>query len=133
MKKILYLMLFLTSTIAFSQSDEDFSYVTSDVKNNDYYVYIEKTNYSTVDAWIKKVEPIKTIKNKKGKIVKTGGGHTLQFIQMNCSEREFDIKESITYNKNGEVVSSNDYPSYNNKVVPGTVMAGILKAICNTD
>lgn len=124
---------FLISNLGFSQSDSDFRYATSDTKGGDYYVYVEKTEYGSKEIWIKKIEPEKTIKNKKGKYIKTGGRHTLSFVIINCSNREFDVKQRITYDKTGNVVENNDFPSYGNKIVPGSVMSGIYDFVCNNE
>jgi len=124
------LVFLLIFSLSFSQSDEDFEYAAKDVNGSEYYVYIEKVNYSTKDVWIKVTKPLKTIKNKKGKYVKTGGGYTLTFMTINCDERKFDIMESHTYDKNGNVISNDDFPSYNNKVVPGSVMSGVFSFTC---
>lgn len=129
-KFLLSILFILIFNFSFSQSDDDFNYAASDNKGNDYYVYIEKVNYSTKEIWIKKTDPIKTIKNKKGKYVKTGGGYTLSFLIVNCSDKEYDSKQTIKYNKSGDVVDSNDFPSYSNKVVPGSVMSGIFDFVC---
>ena len=131
MTKLFYLTLFLLMfNFSFSQSDEDFTYSTSDKKGCDYYIYIEKVNYSTTEVWVKRIEPLKTVKNKSGKYVKTGGGYVLQFMIINCSDREYDVRNRISYDRNGNVVESDDYVSYNNKVIPGSVMSGVFDSVC---
>ena len=131
-KKLFFTLVFsLFCTLSFSQSDEDFKYATSDVNGSDYYVYIEKVNYSTKEIWLKVVKPTKKVKNKKGKYVETGGGHTLSFMTINCNEKKFDITETHSYDKNGNVIRNNNYPSYDNKVVPGSVMSGVFSFACS--
>lgn len=134
MKANFYFSVFflLLSHLSFSQSDEDFSYATSSKDGIDYFVYIEKTEYDgSKSIWVKSTKPIKTIKNKKGKTVKTGGGKTLTFMKIDCSERTFDILETIEYDKSGNVVKSyNDY-SYGNRIVPGSIMTGIHGYVCD--
>ena len=132
MAKFFFFSIFLLmSNYGFSQSDNDFLYARSDTKGGDYYVYIEKAEYGSKEIWIKKTEPLKTVKNKKGKYVKTGGGHTLQFVIIDCSNRKYDVKQRITYDKSGDVVDNNDFPSYDNKVIPGSVMSGIFDFVCS--
>ena len=133
MNKIIFILtLFLASTTTiFAQSDEEFTYATSDKQGDNYYVYIESTESNYSKVWIKSITTEKSYKNKKGKLVKTGGGKTMTFVKINCSDREYDSIESTTYNKSGSVINYRDYPIYNEKVIPGSVMSGIFRTVCN--
>ena len=116
--------------LSFAQSDEEFIYSTSDVQGSKYYIYIENKESGNDKVWIKRLDPEKTIKNKNGKIIKIGGGSTLNFVKINCSDKEYDQIEKIVYSKSGGVISSNDYHSFGNKVIPGSVMSGIFNSVC---
>ncbi|TRX12510.1 hypothetical protein FNW11_02950 [Flavobacterium gawalongense] len=133
MKKLFLIMFFFMTTFSFSQSNDNFTYLctVSDNKESEYYFYIEKVNYNSKEVWIKKIEPEKTVKNKKGKYIKTGGKEILQFMSINCSEYEFDVKQTISYDRNGNVIKNDTSQNYGNKVVPGSVMAGIFEGVCS--
>lgn len=116
-------------TTTFAQTDE-FNFIGSTNDGDEYYVMIHKTNDYSTEIWIKKVEPIKTIKNKSGKMIKVGGGHNLTFATLRCDDLSYDLGESITYHKNGNVKDSDTIDSFNNKVVPGSIMSAVFKYVC---
>jgi hypothetical protein len=118
--------------LSFSQLGENFSYATSGTDGTDYFVLIEKVTDSSKEVWVKKINPTKTVKNKKGNYIKTGGGHSMTFIIIDCSEKKYDIKERIAYDRNGKVIRNDDFPVYENRIVPGSVMSGIYNFVCNT-
>src|SRR6218665_908345 len=102
MKKLFYLTFFiLIYNFSFSQSNDNFTYLSlvSDNKGSEYSFYIEKEYYSSKEVWIKKIESEKTVKNSKGKYIKTGGKQILQFMSINCSEYEFHVKQTISYDR----------------------------------
>ena len=134
MKELLLFFIFtLFSNYSYSQSDENFVYIGSNTENFKHYVYKEKVNSLSIDAWIKTIEPTKTVKNKKGKYVKTGGRYSLTFVSMNCSTREYDITQEVTYNIDGKVISSNDFPKYGKKVIPGSIMTSVCDYLCSEE
>ncbi len=75
MIKNLYILLsiLLFVNVSYSQSNEDFNYVTTSIDGVEFYVYIEKDTDYTKEIWVKGLTPTKTIKNKKGKYVTVGG------------------------------------------------------------
>lgn len=135
MKTKLYSTIALLSffNLCFSQSDEAFSYAASGTDGADYFVLIEKVSDSSKEVWVKKSNPTKTVKTKKGKYIKTGGGHSMTFFIINCSEKKYDIKERIVYDRYGKVTSNDDFPVYENRIVPGSVMSGIYNFVCNNE
>ena len=135
MKKTLFTLLFLiVSCHTFSQSDNDFQYVTSSQSGKEIYIHFEKDNYGTKEFWLKMTEPVKTTKSKSGKIIKTGGGYTIEYIKMNCSEKEFSSSYTTKYDKNGNPTSlSSYYDVHDQKIVPGSVMSGVYRYICATE
>ena len=134
MKKILFAFLFLIiSNKSFSQSDDEFQYVTKSENGTEVYIHFEKENYGTKEFWIKWVFPIKSTKNKSGKIIKSGGGYALEYCKLNCSEKVYSLTDTIEYDKNGKVTGNNYSEKYQEKVVPGSVMNGIYRFICESE
>lgn len=131
--KLLLLVFFLLSiNKIYSQSDE-FTYVSSDTKGEDYFVLIEKTNENSVELWIKNTVPIKYKMNKKQKKIKTGGGYCLTFVTINCNESSYDLGESISYYENGSVKNKSNFPTFDNKVIPGSIMSSIFNSVCRNN
>jgi len=130
MKKIFLLLLFVISFNKIHSQTKEFTYVSSSVSGEDYYVLIEKYNDYSTEIWVKKTEPVKYKKNKSGKAIKTGGGHSLTFVTIKCGESTYDIGESITYYENGNIKSNIDISSYENRVIPDTVMSSLYNFVC---
>jgi len=131
MKTKLFLMIlfFLSISKTYSQNEE-FSYVTSSKSGEDYYVLMKKHNDYSTEIWVKKTEPIKYKKTKSGKTIKTGGGYNLTFMTIKCEESTYDLGESISYYENGNVKSNIDLSSYENRVIPVSVMEAIYNFVC---
>ncbi|KQB37663.1 surface-adhesin E family protein [Flavobacterium aquidurense] len=133
MKKILFtIFLLVISSKSFSQND-DFQYVTSAKDGTEVYLYFEKDNYDTKEFWLKIVPPIKTGKNKKGKLIKTGGGSSVQFYKLDCSEKTYSTSDGVIYDRNGEIIEKIYNDSYNDKIIPGTVMSAVYRYVCETE
>ncbi|POS00663.1 hypothetical protein Q361_1332 [Flavobacterium croceum DSM 17960] len=135
MKKLLFTILILAiSSKTFSQTDDEFQYVTSSKSGNEVYIHFEKDNYGTKEFWLKMTEPIKTTKNKNGKIIKTGGGYSLEYITMDCSEKEYGSSNAVKYDRNGNPTQRPDYyDTHGEKIIPGSVMSAVHKYICETE
>ncbi len=134
MRTILHLTtLFLLSSLSLSaQTDEDFELASVSSDGTSYYVYIEKTNFdNSKNTWIKYTSPIKKIKNKKGKIIETGGEKTLMFMKIDCEDHEYDLLNITVYKKNGELKHSDDTYEFGNKIIPGSVISNIYDHVCN--
>lgn len=131
MKKIIFtIAIFIISiNTIFAQSDE-FTLVGTTNDGEEYYALVQKTNDYSTELWLKKIEPIKTIKNKSGKLIKVGGGYNLTYTTIKCGDFTYDLGESITYYKNGNVKNTIDIDSYDNKVVPGSIMSAVFKYVC---
>lgn len=108
-----------------------FTYIGKTVDGQEYLVKVENSGLQTVGAWVKNIKPIKYTKNSKGQSIKTGGGYNLAFISMDCSSRKYDIEETIEYNSKGTALRNDKSGSYSNRVIPGTIMDTISKAICH--
>lgn len=135
MKKTLFtLLILIISSKTFSQTDDEFQYVTSSKSGNEVYIHFEKDNYGTKEFWLKITEPIKTTKNKRGKLIKTGGGYTLEYIKMDCAEKEYSSSDAIKYDKNGNSTRRPEYyDTQGEKIIPGSVMSGVYRYICETE
>jgi hypothetical protein len=130
MKKILFtLLLILISQKSLSQNDE-FTYVASATDGTEVYVLYERDNYGTKEFWVKMVKPVKTVKNKKGKFIKSGGGYTLAFFKMDCSTKTYSTSDGVEYNRNGQVVNRSFIDVYDEKVIPGSVLSAVYKFVC---
>jgi hypothetical protein len=134
MKKILFaFLLLIISNKSFSQSDDEFQYVGESVNGDEVYIHFEKENYGTKEFWIKWILPVKSTKNKNGKIIKSGGGYVLEYCKIDCSEKTYSISDTIKYDKNGNVIANNYSETYQQKVVPGSMMNGIHRFICENE
>lgn len=130
LKVLAILVMGLVSIQGYAQ--EGFTYAFS-VKDGEYYYKIKRdTSFGlSKEVWIMDIEKPKTIKNKKGKYVKTGGGKILHLMDISCSSQTYQIKSSVKYNSKGKVISSDNSPSFSEYIVPGTVMEGLYDEICN--
>jgi hypothetical protein len=119
---------------SFSQSNDEFQYVTSSTSGTEVYVHFEKDNYGTKEFWVKITNPVKFKKGKNGKTFKTGGDYTLEYIKMDCSEKEYSSSNAVKYDKNGNATQRPEYyDTYKEKIIPGSVMSGVYKYICETE
>lgn len=130
-KSFFLIIYFFFSVSGFSQNENDnYHYIGKDFNDIEYYVLIEKINSeSNKSIWIKKVFPVKTIKNKKGKKINSGGGWELYFNEIDCSESEIIVREKNTFDSKGNLKkTSREYSSY--KVIPGSMGDKIKKYVC---
>ena len=111
--------------------DDGFQYVTTSKEGSNYSILIEKSKFNTTEIWVKNSVPLKTKKNSKGKLIKIGGGYVMTYMAINCENKEFNVEEKVSYNSKGEVINSDKFGSYGNKIVPGSVMSAIYKFVCN--
>lgn len=134
MTKILFTtLLLIISMKSFSQSDDEFQYITSSTSGTEVYVHFEKDNNGTKEFWLKMTEPLKTVKSKNGKIINTGGGYTLEYINMNCNEKDYSSSNALKYDKKGTASQRPEYyDTYDVKIVPGSVMSAVYRYICET-
>jgi hypothetical protein len=129
-KIFITLLIMLSFSKVYSQNEE-FTYVTTSTNGEGYSVLIKKIDEYSTEIWVKKTEPIKSKKNRSGKIIKTGGGYSLTFMSIKCGDSTYDLGESIAYDQNGNVKSNIDIASYENRVVPGSVMSAIYDFVCS--
>ncbi|MDR6406109.1 MULTISPECIES: surface-adhesin E family protein [Chryseobacterium] len=131
MRKVLILITIILSAYLYSQQD-GFQYATTDNKGVDYYLKLEGNNLYGLSqkVWVKHIAESKQIKSKKGKLISTGGGKVLTLFDISCQYSTYQILNTIKYNKNGDVIWSNNIPSSTENLVPGSVMQGIYEAIC---
>lgn len=135
MKK-LFIIFILSFLPIHSFSQEDFKYATSSKDGTDYYIKIveKDSEYGLLPlkVWVKNTNKTKTFKNKKGKLVTTGGGYTLVLMEISCRSKTYIIKQSVTYNNAGNVTESDDnYSPISKEIVPGSVMEGIFDSACS--
>lgn len=134
MKKTIFtFLLLLISFISYSQSSDDFIYVTTSVDKNDFYVLLEKNDDNTKEFWLKSVNPTKYVKGKNGKRVLTGGGYSLEYIIMDCSDKTYSTSNMVSYQKN-KVTSRPDYlNTFNERIIPGSVMSAVYLYVCDIE
>ncbi len=134
MRKILILFTIILSAYLYSQQ-EGFQYATTDKKGIDYYYKLERNNLYGMSqkVWIKYAAESKQVKNKKGKLINSGGGKVLTLFDISCQYNTYQILNTIKYNKKGEVIWSNNIPSTTENVVPGSLIEGIYEVICRKE
>lgn len=134
MKKLLFtLFMLIVSTKSFSQSNDEYQYVTLSSDGSTYYVHLELCTQDTKKFWLKIISPNKTSKSKSGKIIKKGGDFTVKYLSVDCSFKEYTIYEESNFDKNGNLISSEQFSSYDRyseRIMPGTVMSAIYKYVC---
>ncbi|MBV2166566.1 MAG: hypothetical protein KUL76_08565 [Kaistella sp.] len=91
---------------------------------------ISASRETSTSAWIKFQYPTKRVKSKNGKFITTGGKQNLQLWKVSCHEREYDITNQVTYDRNGKVLNSSSFGINSEPVVPGTVGELIYTHIC---
>jgi len=133
MKKIFFLTLFIIIYSKSFSQNEEFQYVTSTKDGSDVYLYFERDNNGTKEFWLKIINPIKTIKNKKGQLIKSGGDSSVQFYKLDCSEKRYSTSDGVIYDRNGKVSQKIYIDSYNDKIIPGTVLSAVYRYVCETE
>lgn len=133
MKKVLFTaFLLIVFSKSFSQNDE-FQYVTSAKDGTEIYLYFEKGNDDIKEFWLKIINPTKTVKNKKGQLIKTGGDSNVQFYKLDCSEKRYSTSDGVIYDRNGKIIQKIYIDSYDDKIIPGTVMNAVYRYVCETE
>ena len=135
MKKISLIISFLLfGNFIYSQNEDGFEYIGDSDDGTKYFVKIEKMNFNSKDTWLKWVEPTKTVKNKKGKYIKRGGGHTLIAIKFYCEDRKYESTDCYVYDRNGNLKSHIDMSAFRDKyeerVIPGTHIESVFNYVC---
>lgn len=130
LKVLAILVMGLVSIQGYAQ--EGFTYAFSS-RGTDYYYKIKRDNSLGLSkqVWVMRIEEPKTIRNKKGKYVKKGGGKILELIEISCSSQEVETKSIVKYNSKGEIIWSKDFPSFPEYIVPGSVMEALYDEICD--
>lgn len=128
MKKILLILILLFTSKIYSQNN-DFVYVTSAKDGTEVYVKQEDEVFNTKHFWIKMTNPVKKVKSKSGKYIKSGGGYTMQFMKLDCSDKTYSTSDGVMYNTSGKVVRE-VFDLYNERVIPGSIMEGIYNYVC---
>lgn len=130
-KKLLLLIIGLFPILAFSQ--EGFEYATTSRDGTEYFIKtVDDSQEDYTKIWMKNYNKTKTIKNKKGKIVQTGGGYTLALLELSCDLKTYAILRVLEYNKNGTVISSNEAFSPTHKeIIPDSVISGVFNSVCS--
>lgn len=134
MKKVLIILCLLFATISYSQNEDGFEYIGDSNDGTQYFVKIEKINFNSKDTWLKWIEPTKTVKNKKGKYVKIGGGHTLMAVKFYCEDKIYESTDCYVYDRNGNLKShidmSNFRDKYEERIIPGTHIESVFNHVC---
>ena len=93
------------------------------------FVKQEDEVYDIKHYWVKLTNPLKTVKHKSGKYIKTGGGYTMQFMKLDCSDKTYSASNGVIYNSSGKVVRET-FDLYNERVIPGSIMEGVYDFVC---
>ena len=134
MKKALIILCLFFATISYSQNEDGFEYIGDSNDGTKYFVKIEKVNFNSKDAWLKWIEPTKTVKNKKGKYIKIGGDNTLMAVKFYCEDRIYESTDCYVYDRNGNLKShidmSNFRDKYEERIIPGTHIESVFNHVC---
>ena len=128
MKYFYFLFFYLISSTMFSQ--DKFTYLFDDVTGNKIWVFLENSEDSKWEFWVKTVVPAKKYKNKKGKLITSNSTFSLQFMEIDCNENLYSLLDYTFYDDKGKVVSSGNSYSINNRIVPDSVVDGIRDYVC---
>lgn len=52
-------------------------------------------------------------------------------MKINCSERKYNLIQTVVYNRLGNVTSEAENFDFDKKIIPGSVMSGIYDFICS--
>ena len=134
-KTLLTFFILLNINFSFSQEEDGFTFFGINEEKAEYYYFIEKSdiisyNNKYIKVWIKTVFPLKTVKNKNGKYVKTGGGEIKCLISFICGESTYDMIFAIDYDKNGKVKYEHKEEKKDEIFIPGTVFYELKKELC---
>lgn len=153
MKKLLTLFLLILSNTVFSQeiidstatviegdyqleklrdlSKKIFVIATMD-KEKIYSVKFDSKNSFGIRFWIKSSYKYKKVKNKKGVWVEyKNENHTMTFVNIDCSNREYEILKVLNYDEKGKIVNSIDGNGLTEYIVPDSNMETFSSIICN--
>lgn len=135
MKKIIFsTLLLLVSFSSFSQDADGYVKVAKSSDGDVFSVYFEKSDGDNKEFWLKSITPIKTSKGKNGKIIKKGGDIMIRYVNMNCLDKTYNTSDYIMYDRLGNTRSELSYlDSYNERVIPGTVMNIIMDYVCDNE
>lgn len=119
--------LILLLILGFSKNESKANFIEI-YKTKEYTISASRESASS--AWIKWQYPTKRVKAKNGKYIITGGKSTLTLWKCSCYSRTYDFSNMIEYDRNGKVIRTSDYGSYNQPVVPGSVGEVVFDHIC---
>ncbi|MCS3532461.1 hypothetical protein [Chryseobacterium sp. JUb7] len=123
---LLAALFFVTLTLSFTKYI-DFVEIYRDKKQ---VIYKQPTDFSS--GWIKQQKFAQVIKNKKGKIIKTGEETTLQYWLCDCENEKYRIGEYITYGENGIIGRGvNSEPA--KRVIPESIGEFIFESFCKKE
>ncbi|MGN7758912.1 surface-adhesin E family protein [Chryseobacterium sp. 22532] len=131
LSKIIAATMICAFSLAFSQS-QDWVSVGKSSSNFEFLVKdFSKTNRPDIySGWVKTVYAPKNIKNKKGVIISQRSKYSLSNWEINCNEKEYNIKNSIDYNSNGKVTGSYDNFLGWSKIAPDSMAEGVYQEVC---
>lgn len=122
MKKLFWIVLVSLCLLFSSQPAyaANWIWITSS-DENDWYVDVDSVEYLQPDiksAWVK--------------ICRVNGAYKLHFAAFDCSAKKMSIMAAVEYDKNGDVIDSNEYEDWNEHwihVIPETLGKTIYKYI----
>jgi hypothetical protein len=109
----------------------EYGHIASTKNGSEMYIKVEERNSEFTEFWLKTTIPIKKVKNKSGKLTTTGGGHDLLLVKIYCKQNYYDIEKKLRYSKNGNVVSQDNVPEFQQRIIPETTLDIARDYICN--
>lgn len=130
MKTILLAASLILPSLTFAQSE--WVLIGESVSHVEFWIKDFNKTYSpdVLSGWVKTINPDKNIKNKKGKLITVNGKSSVSNWEINCSQKEYNLKQTINYTSNGEITDS--YNSYTGwmRVAPDSMAEGVLREAC---
>ncbi len=100
-------------------------------KEKMYSVKFDSKNSFGIRFWIKEVYKHRRIKNKKGKWVEyQKKDYTLSLINLDCSNREYEIIETINYDGKGNVKNSIEGDGNIAHIAPNSIFESFSELFC---
>ncbi|MGA3083596.1 MAG: surface-adhesin E family protein [Thermodesulfobacteriota bacterium] len=134
---VLLLSIFITNNKVFSENWVFFATRTS----NNVDFYYDKDDIMNLSPEIKRVwtkysEPLKEMLEHRIKIGASisdfsSYAYTLDFLEIDCKKKQYEIINYTHYSKDGETLDSSEKENLKPESIrPGSIMEGLHKAIC---
>ena len=133
MRKVILLGFIVFCGVCFGQ-DSKFYYLGKSVNKSKFYLSIHDndTTNNTYDIWAKRIDPVIETKNKKGKVFKKKGNHSMSLHRIFCREEKIATLYVIEYDGKGNVINKIDYDGFIDKtyIIPESLSETFFNFVC---